>query len=387
MSPPSLLPTRPGGRKLWVFRALTVGAIGVFGVLVAEYGLRWRQAVISRSDALEPGMVHYDAELGWQLAPGWTGQHRHHDFAARYSVNALGFRADTPFLPENGAGRPTVVAGDSFTFGLGVNDDETFVHRLNASQNGGGPFVNGAIPGYSTDQEALLMEKRILGLHPERILLVIYVGNDLLDNMLPVPMQVGSQKPYFEVTDRGLLLRNSPVPLERATGRSAQRGLLTMVLGSDSTQWALKVRLEQHSELFRIFSQSWLPEKDYAGEFGERFAPAVRLFDRLMDRIAEVCARERVQLTVAMVAGRSFFATPGSVSAQYQDHFLQQVAKTCGGKGLTTIDLANLMRPRYAREGGNWFFPNEGHLSASGHRVVAEILARELRRGQETRTR
>jgi len=39
------------------------------------------------------------------------------------------------------------------------------------------------------------------------------------------------------------------------------------------------------------------------------------------------------------------------------------------------IDLAILLRALYQEKQGKWFYPNEGHLTAEGHRVVAGILS------------
>lgn len=371
---------RPSAGKRLLFQLVAVGSICLLGMYGLEAMLRWNQSRIDRSEVLEPGAIQYDADLGWKLTPGWSGGHRHHDFSARYTINELGFRADTPSPPARKDGRLSVVVGDSFTFGFGVNDQETFVHHLHAGANKLGSFFNGAIPGFSTDQEALLIEQKIVALRPTRILLAVYVGNDLLDNPLPIPMQVGSPKPYFEVMGDALVLRNSPVPTNPGAVRAAPRGLMANVLGPERAHWRWKARIEHRSALFRTVGQAILPELDYTAEFSERFAPAARLFGLILDRIAATCEREKIELMVVALAGRSYFQRPSSVSAQYQDYFLQQVAAHCRQKRITLIDVVAGQRTRYAAEGQPWFFPNEGHLTAAGHRVVAEIIATELGR-------
>ncbi len=364
--------------KRWTFRVLTVAFVGLLGMYAAESVLRWRQGKIAQSDVLASGMVQYDPDLGWKLTPGWSGRHDHKEFGATYSINALGFRNDAPLQVRMPGNRLTLVVGDSFTFGLGVNDDATFVHHLNAAHPPGISFSNGSIPGFSTDQQALLIGKHLLSLTPDRILLVVYLGNDLFDNRLAFPLQVSSPKPYFVVTGKGLELRNHPVPKQRKPPSSGPEGLVAAVWGEDIAQWPWRTRLEQQSELFRIFSRQLWPESDYRDVLRTRFAPETDLFEKIMDEIAAACRKRGVKLVIVTLAGRSFVTDPGSVSAQYQELFRDHVVSYAKGRQLEAIDVAGLMQARFQKQSQEWFYPNDGHLNPAGHRVVAELLQSRL---------
>src|SRR5690606_31285854 len=112
-----------------------------------EAGLRFVRRRIETSDRLDRGLTLYDPNLGWALAPGWRGRHRHHDYDVGYSTNALAFRG----AAEAARAPAALWLGDSFTFGFGVDDGETFVDRLDAAHAGGLRHVNLGVPGYSTD--------------------------------------------------------------------------------------------------------------------------------------------------------------------------------------------------------------------------------------------
>jgi lysophospholipase L1-like esterase len=364
--------------KRWTFRVLTVAFIGLLGIYAAESALRWRQGNIAQSDVLAPGMVQYDPDLGWRLTPGWSGRHDHKEFSATYSINALGLRNDAPVQVRIPGNRLTLVVGDSFTFGLGVNDDETFVHHLNGTHPPGISFSNGSIPGFSTDQQALLIGKRLLSLTPDRILLVVYLSNDLFDNRRAFPLQVSSPKPYFAVTEKGLELRNHPVPKQRKPPSSGPDGLVAAVWGEDIAQWPWRTRLEQQSELFRIFSQQLLPQSDYRAVLRTRFTSETDLFQMLMDEIATACQKRGVNLVIVTLAGRSFVTDPGSVSAQYQELFRDQVVSYAKARQIAAIDVAGLMQASFKQQRKDWFYPNDGHLNPAGHKVVAELLQARL---------
>jgi hypothetical protein len=130
---------------LFISLLVSLGAIEGF--------LQYQDHQIAQSDKMDPGLIFYDPELGWQLAPHWSGSHQHYDFNVDYHINYTGLRAD----PQEAQSKPRVaVLGDSFTFGIGVDDTETFVSLLNADEELPGSYVNLGVPGYSTDQEYLV---------------------------------------------------------------------------------------------------------------------------------------------------------------------------------------------------------------------------------------
>ncbi|MBL9210166.1 MAG: hypothetical protein JNL92_06840 [Opitutaceae bacterium] len=363
----------PGKRRL--FRVVILAVIGLVGVVGAEAILRRQQTSIAQSNRMAPGMVKYDPELGWRLVPNWSGAHSHRDFAVQYSINAQGLRADTPAPPRNSGRKLTLALGDSYTFGFGVNDDETYVHRLNAAAAGGFDYVNGGVPGYSPDQEAVFLAKDLWALAPQRVLLLVYLGNDLLDIMRDVPLQLRTPKPRFEAVGDDLFLRNVPVP---KSSEARVEPWWPVVLGADASAWSWRTRLELRYELFRVLSPPFPPERDYRPELASRFASALSLFERIAKGVAGDAARRKAEFIVIPIASAAYFHSPRSPSAQYQDFFCEQIVQRLRTTGISVIHLPALMLERYRSDPGRWFFPHEGHLNPEGHKVVAEILAREL---------
>lgn len=361
--------------KPTAFRVLALILGLLAGLVVAEWALEWRQRSLAQSDRLDPGFIRHDPTLGWRLTPGWQGRHRHHDFDVRYAINNSGFRS-APDVSRPARGRTIAVVGDSFTFGLGVNDDATFVHLLN--QAGPDTFLNLSVPGYSTDQEALLIENDVLSLAPDRVLLVVYLANDPLDNLLARPLQLSAGKPRFVMTPAGLELENVPVPMTPPAPNAATGGLAAAVLGEDALRRDLRLRLELRSELFRLVSQNLVPARDYTARIDQQLTPAVRLFQRIAGRIRLACGQHRIELTLALLPGRSFVEQPGALSAQYQEFLRGALVAACGDAGIPVWDLALSLRQEHRRVGGAWFHPNEGHLTPAGHRAVFELIRAHL---------
>ena len=80
--------------------------------------------------------------------------------------------------------------------------------------------------------------------------------------------------------------------------------------------------------------------------------------------------------------GPSFVTEPRSVSARFQDYLRRAIVERGERAGIRVIDLAALLRERYGRTPGEWFFPGDGHLTEEGHCVVAEELSRHLSGGE-----
>lgn len=358
--------------KQLAFRLTVLLLVGVLGLAAAELLLRWRQTAIQGSDRLDPGFIRYDPRLGWRLTPGWQGAHHHHDFAVRYAINESGYRSD-PAQPANLRGRLIAVVGDSFTFGLGVNDGETFVSRLN--REGPNTCLNLSIPGYSTDQQALLLEDELPRIRPDEVWLVVYVGNDLLDNQFARPIQLNAAKPYFVLTTNGLAIENVPVPVAPNTERQPPADLATVVLGESAAAEGWGTRIARRFALGRMACEAWLPVPDHSGIFEARFRGANDLFDAILGHIQQNCRRAQSDLRVLVLAGRSCVEEPQSLSAQYQRFFARHVLAACGKHGIPALDLVAVLKNEFAKNGARLFFPNDGHLTPQGHEVIHQALA------------
>ncbi len=153
-----------GGARLF-FPPPDVSRFGEFSRLAIQLGLP------SLQKALLP-----DPALFWRLAPslpptlveGRIGPSDRIRFT--FSTAPGGFRAPAP------AGPPSVIClGDSCTFGLGVDDAETYPARLAGLS--GRSVLNAGVPGYTAFQGRRLLEELLGRVSPE-VVLVQFGWND-----------------------------------------------------------------------------------------------------------------------------------------------------------------------------------------------------------------
>ena len=107
-----------------------------------------------------------------------------HDLRYRFSTNSSGFRG-----PEaRPAGRPVVlVLGDSFAFGMGVDDGETFPDHLRTALETELPNVvvhNAAVPGYTIVDQLEQWRQKLHATAPD-VVLVCHTASDLKEMARP----------------------------------------------------------------------------------------------------------------------------------------------------------------------------------------------------------
>ena len=334
---------------------------------------------------MEPGMIQYDRQLGWKLTPGWSGKHHNYDYDVTYTINKRGFRGAIFSSELAGNGSSYTVIGDSFTFGVGVNDEETFVSLLDKKNRDKkdadihASFFNDSVPGYSTDQE-LLAIKRLLsqGRIANHLVLVLYLGNDVFDNMRAYPLQADHGKPYFKYINQRLVLQNTPVPLMPKPAAARKETISDIVLGKDSRN-GTKVNWLSHLELSHrlgLFQSDFVLTEE---EMDRRFSPSLKLLAALLHEMEKDMQANNVRLSIALLPGRTYVEQATSLSAQYQNYFRKQlIAWYKHSSTVQVIDLATQLRVLNDSGIEHLYYPNEGHLTKLGHQHIADYLATQL---------
>jgi hypothetical protein len=196
-------------RELPARAGLVIGSLLIV-FLGVETVLRILGTEIPSSHPL--GAFHrFDPEIGWIGAPNVDRPFQLHfgertfPRTVRVRHNRLGLRGKEIPLPRTPGKERVVVLGDSFLWGWGVDDDETFSARL--SEETGAEVVTLACSSYGTIQEMLLFERSGAAYRPDLVIVGFHV-NDPDDNV----DSFGGRRPYGARSASGeLVLRNEPV--------------------------------------------------------------------------------------------------------------------------------------------------------------------------------
>lgn len=165
---------RVGGRA-----ALVVASV-VVGLGVAELVLR---AFVPAMAAGSAARFALDPDLIYRLAPDNVVTWSSSEFTETSHTNALGLRGVALGAKPEGT-RRILAIGDSFTYGHGVQDDETYpavVERVLRGRGHDVEVVNAGVPGYSTDQAYAWALRDGLALDPDVLLVGVHCS-DVSDN-------------------------------------------------------------------------------------------------------------------------------------------------------------------------------------------------------------
>jgi hypothetical protein len=158
--------------------AVGLVAASVLSCLLAlELGLRlvWRGHYLD----IPKAYAQPHPTRGWENRHSASVVYGEAEFRTVVTTNSLGFRGPE-LRPREPRDRTRVlVLGDSFTYGVGVEDDATFSARLAASDPGL-EVLNAGVNGYATSHELLLLREVGLGVQPDLVLLAFF-WNDVTE--------------------------------------------------------------------------------------------------------------------------------------------------------------------------------------------------------------
>jgi hypothetical protein len=270
---------------------------------------------------------------------GWTLRENLRDVPldqVRISSNSQGARGRREYSVAKGPGTRVVVIGDSYTFGEGVNDAQTFSAGLEQLLEG--EVINLGVHGYGTDQQWLRLRRDGLKYAPDVVVLGFY-EDDIARNRLRFRDYL---KPHFSIVDGRPVPDNLPLPSpEEFKSRVHWRSLsyLNILLTN--------VRDRQ------------LEEEN------------VRRSKVLLNEIFAAALAARAQMI------QLYLPTPDQVHANESVH-PGLYAYGCGVPGVTCVDPTAALHRAIAPYAEDWKPLFRYHYAPELHRVIAGELARAI---------
>jgi len=325
--------------KEWAIRVGLVFGSLLVTVLVAE-GLSRIFAPISD---LRENITLDGGRIEDFVAPGSVYRQVSNEYDALTTITDKGHR-----VPEV-VGNPDVIfVGDSFTFGFGLDDEQTFVgiycrqQRLSCANLGQ--------PGSGTQKEINRLEEFLAtwNWRPREVRLFFFAmsgsfsaGNDFVDNY------------HLEQRLRAEAAGVADAELEVQKGGAAER-----IIG-------LQAILLRHSNLLRLlkfYAGPMLKSMFIADPGPERMVVALDATQRALSRLDQL--------------SREF-------GFEYTIYLIVPVQDILRGTATDTLATLNAVSPKpavatahlYAGAPAKYYFAFDGHLNAEGNRLMAEFLA------------
>lgn len=152
----------------------------------------------------------HDEFAGWKNAPNIDRVQNNH---GSIRTNAQGMRNDEDFPLQSANGKPRLmIVGDSYSFGHGVSNEQTYAYQLN-SLLPDWDIMNLAVSATGTDQNYIMYEQYGEKFSPD----VVVLGFYLLDfNRNTFSFRDYAKPMYVPQPDGSLMLTHSPVPSPEA---------------------------------------------------------------------------------------------------------------------------------------------------------------------------
>ena len=372
-------------------------------LVVGEFGLRL--AGFSAPIWYQP-----DPQLGWTLrssARGWFTK----EGRAYAEINPAGFRDRPHSLAKPQGTYRIAVLGDSVVEAFQVDMKATFWWQLQ-EKLGACPALRGrkveaialGVSGYSTAQEALLLESTAIRYQPDLVLLA-FAPNDLRDNLKA--LDVEKERPFFLIEGDGLRLdasftRSSEFARRSSTlyesYRSASDWMRLVQLVQAAHQNVDNLRRAGDGRIRVVAAADRIPglEPSMAAELfaaprDATLESAWTVTERLLGRMNRFAARHDARLAVAVISHSSQVHPDAALRKRLQDALgvrdLFYIDRRLGALGsreaIQVIPLAPELQRR-AEAGQLYFHGFEnyhmgwGHWNELGHRTAAEIMAARL---------
>ncbi|HUT25191.1 MAG TPA: SGNH/GDSL hydrolase family protein [Sumerlaeia bacterium] len=350
----------------------------------------------------------------------------------RITTDSQGYRGASPVAnPKPPGTRRVVIVGDSFVFGVGVEDEETLPAQLEsllnaaaasslplpqpraavpqsspgspqpgaaAPQHAGRAFevVNAGCPGWGTENALAFWRARGRSLNPD-LLVVAFYRNDLFDNMRRMLFRIENGRLVFSPTKRisrvrrltravpfygflcehshllNLVRRAVAARLMRSDGSADRsRGLDPRGLARSRSQKAREKEKSRDADQ----TNGPPPTADDRGE-SETLRAQLEVYSRLMDALLADAQGSRVPVVLLLL--------PGLYDCQPSPFPHYQAVARLGLKWTEEDKIAATVDPRSTlmnalKEGQDVFLPQDGHFTAWGNHAVARALAERVQK-------
>jgi hypothetical protein len=323
--------------RSWRLRVIAALLATTVTLLFAEGAARLLAVATGRGRA-----VNFDAELGWRPLPNLSKQGDYWGITRPARTNSHGWRDSEHAGPKPAGVRRAVLLGDSFAFGLGVDDGER-VSDLIEQAFQRLEVLNMGVTAWGTDQQLRALELDGFAYAPDIVVLLTFPHNDLDD--VRRERNCSWPKPHFDLVN----------------------GELRLV--KPRLTWDVRLRSLSYCAEF-IYDRLRTKDTDARMVAGWESRDAIPLYAAIVQRMAEECTAKGVRM-VAVIAYPPERLEAGPSEAEKRARAALEDA------GFAVCDTLDAFR-EHARTGESLYLKGDFHWNARGNAVAAEELRKML---------
>jgi hypothetical protein len=290
------------------------------------------------------------------------------DFSTVCSWNGLTWRHDGDHRgfrnPETHDFADVALLGDSIVYGHGVEERDTIAAQLRSRLDLA--VANFGLTGASPVHYVAFGQNYALRVRP-RALVVVVFANDLME----IPLQRSAEE-IRRFSNDGVGRETQILPPNSLARLSPRPGFAPRILQSSFVLRSLLYGVHELSNRSQTAGAETPPERPQTSEFERRFGASAAYLRKALGVLAEDSRRRQSRLVVAYVpSGEQGHALEDEEVPQLLCDSAQEV-------GYLFIDTTPVLMDGPLREKPGTRLPNDGHLSARGAALVADLLAARL---------
>jgi hypothetical protein len=383
-------------RKKKVLFAIIAVLFGMTAAsIVAEFALRiagpeWLTRQM-KSTNLE-GALRYGSDAGWpvetvnrrfvRFKPNQEFPVDYYEYHTIVHTDQWGGRAANSARKNNSVLIP--VLGDSFAFGLGVKDEETFISQLNTKSEY--QYLNLGVPGSALPNQLDIIEFRHKELHSSRVyVFTFYPGNDYTDILKYYGYRKQEEKNLDGSTGLDKLIE--VVYNDRFLGRSYLLQFLGRVLARRQEISGIETRGRGMSLSFRTSQGKRIGNSVYLMMSGS--ADYERVVDKYLEQALQrlvklsrnldfkpvfiiIPDKHQVEQKLFQTQAKHYELSTEMLDPVFPDQFFE---KKLEKDGIQYVDTFSCLKDRTG-----YYFKIDDHLTSAGHQAVADCISGELDR-------
>jgi hypothetical protein len=308
--------------------------------------------------------TEYHPELGWYHMKNKTALLELKGLQVEIHTNSEGFRGIREYAKNKPEGvYRIIVLGDSFPFGFGVRDEESFLAVLE-SRYQKLEVINLCVPGYGIDQ--MLMVWRTIASQYEADMVVIGIFPEDFWRATRSFADSGHAKPYFTLTPDGQLsLKNVPVPPKYQLDTNQFPDLIAMSRFEQILMESKLYRLLKKG-LIRLLGKKWGiidPDTDEEWLLGRVI---------LKTLVAEI-RQKGIRPVIFIMPPERW------VQSERKDSLLKSLYRFAAKEKVEMVDPTREFYAALKQSAAtDYYIKDDWHWTAKGHRLAADIFQNYL---------
>jgi lysophospholipase L1-like esterase len=303
----------------------------------------------------------------WAPIPGISGRNVYKEFDHGFSHSTQGLRGHQVYTAKkpDQVKQRILFLGDSFTYGQGVEDNETFVSLLNQSKTGI-ETINTGVAGYGQREELAVLMTLGRKLRPDLTIVMLF-WNDLEDNL-------SRSKPDFALTESNELVRTDislPAdfdPLAKNQGKAESRK---------------EDNIFRRTYLYKLFKEGaegfrhrLFGNKPRKIQTQEQIDSAWEITERLLSFIKHETQSIGSDLVIVSIPDYGLVDPQETIDAYtaLNTNIEQRLTEICQELDIPYLDLLPGLKQRQSVSKQPLYYRHDRHTTAEGHRQIAEII-------------